>query len=452
MRDILKLFAQNEKKATIGCVRGNVVEYYGNARFTAEVNKFASTIVEHFPGASKIAIALPNNYENLVASYGSAVVGLTVVLPPANTPDFTATVAQTVQQTSADILITSAGVIPSSALEACASLKAVIVVEATHDVNFTSTTSTRLIKSWSDFLSAPSSTDVPASQFNAKSPAMICLSPQASGELLETEISHSELIAAVGAQIAILPRGKKISPEDRTGILLPLSNAYARVMTYAAMASGSSIILTTSTTSEVSLGALSPGKPTIIVASSTSIQSMADDLRYLTGKTARNSIQFRGALNMLRKGRMPLANEFFMHKAKVSEGLRLVFCPIAPGSDTLLAADLTAIRGMFGCSVIVALTLPGIATPITQTHIQDYRDDDGGALETAAGAPLPCVECKVVDVEEHGLTLEDAKGPSGELYVRGPGVQSGGKEDGWCRTGVMARWNTDGTLRVLHVV
>ena len=77
------------------------------------------------------------------------------------------------------------------------------------------------------------------------------------------------------------------------------------------------------------------------------------------------------------------------------------------------------------------------------------------------GLPMPSVEIKLLDVPEAGY-LSTNNPPQGEVCIRGPSVIKGYfkrddlnndesifTKDGWFRTGDVAQWNPDGTLRII---
>ncbi|KAF7723242.1 long-chain fatty acid-CoA ligase [Apophysomyces ossiformis] len=76
------------------------------------------------------------------------------------------------------------------------------------------------------------------------------------------------------------------------------------------------------------------------------------------------------------------------------------------------------------------------------------------------GAPVPCVEVKLVDVPEAGYLCTNEPRAQGEIWIRGPSITSGYfkredetrealTEDGWLRTGDIGEWTERGTLRVI---
>ncbi|KAI8068718.1 hypothetical protein BC940DRAFT_237660 [Gongronella butleri] len=76
------------------------------------------------------------------------------------------------------------------------------------------------------------------------------------------------------------------------------------------------------------------------------------------------------------------------------------------------------------------------------------------------GAPVPCVEVKLVDVPDANYMSTNYPKPQGEIWVRGSAVTSGYwkrddvtketfTEDGWLMTGDIGEWNENGTLSVI---
>ncbi|KAI9183458.1 hypothetical protein H9P43_004376 [Blastocladiella emersonii ATCC 22665] len=76
------------------------------------------------------------------------------------------------------------------------------------------------------------------------------------------------------------------------------------------------------------------------------------------------------------------------------------------------------------------------------------------------GAPMPCVEYKLIDVPEAGYSAT-AEPPTGEVLLRGPSIMRGYfkqpeltreamTEDGWFKTGDVGRINPDGLLSLIY--
>ncbi|KAG0739140.1 hypothetical protein G6F57_003146 [Rhizopus arrhizus] len=78
------------------------------------------------------------------------------------------------------------------------------------------------------------------------------------------------------------------------------------------------------------------------------------------------------------------------------------------------------------------------------------------------GAPVPCVEVKLVDQPELGYLTTNLP-PQGEIYIRGPSITAGYykredltketmTEDGWLKTGDIGEWTKRGTLHIIDRV
>lgn len=76
------------------------------------------------------------------------------------------------------------------------------------------------------------------------------------------------------------------------------------------------------------------------------------------------------------------------------------------------------------------------------------------------GAPVPCVEVKLVDQPEVGYLHTNLPRPQGEIWIRGGSITSGYykqeentkealTEDGWLKTGDIGEWTERGTLSII---
>jgi long-chain acyl-CoA synthetase len=70
------------------------------------------------------------------------------------------------------------------------------------------------------------------------------------------------------------------------------------------------------------------------------------------------------------------------------------------------------------------------------------------------GAPVPCIEVKLVDVPEAGYFATNKPNPQGEVWIRGPSITSGYfkqeeltketfTEDMWLKTGDVGKTGSD---------
>ena len=91
----------------------------------------------------------------------------------------------------------------------------------------------------------------------------------------------------------------------------------------------------------------------------------------------------------------------------------------------------------------------GLSEAPTATHCNPIM---GEKRSGSIGLPLPDVECRITSLKEEGILV--AQGEEGELWVRGPQIMLGylnaeietqkTLQDGWLRTGDIARMDVDG--------
>jgi len=119
------------------------------------------------------------------------------------------------------------------------------------------------------------------------------------------------------------------------------------------------------------------------------------------------------------------------------------------GSAPLTPTVQKFLRIAFGCPVVQGYGLTETCAGATFAWL---RDTELGHV----GAPLPCVEIKLMDVPDMNYF---AAQNTGEVAIRGPNVSLGyykdpekTKEDyrdGWFFTGDIGKWNKDGTLSII---
>lgn len=121
--------------------------------------------------------------------------------------------------------------------------------------------------------------------------------------------------------------------------------------------------------------------------------------------------------------------------------LRLLFVSERVGASTpaLSSADLSDIRIYTGARLIYALTAAKVAGAVTQSHLYDYRREEGPSSKHGHfGAPLGSVEVKLVDTSGAKNTDEKALG---YIVVKGPAVVGGE-----CKLERVATFRDDNTL------
>ncbi|KAL7752812.1 long-chain fatty acid-CoA ligase [Sorochytrium milnesiophthora] len=133
--------------------------------------------------------------------------------------------------------------------------------------------------------------------------------------------------------------------------------------------------------------------------------------------------QTGGRLRMALSGGAPIS-------AETQEYLSVVICPVVQGYG------MTETCGM--CTLY---------SPETTFELNN------------AGAPVGCVEIKLVDAPDAGYTTKNTP-PQGEVWIRGPSVTSGYfkqpkitaevlNEDGWLQTGDIGQMTANGTINII---
>ena len=246
-------------------------------------------------------------------------------------------------------------------------------------------------------------------------------------------------MAAIGAQLAALPRKHGVQPTDVVLSLDSLAEAYPLTVTLAGIYAGASVaLLSAAGGSKVDFDIAFAAKglnPSIIIASS---ETMA---RAHANKTAGaqdilSKLKHNSHSRSLASGTMKLVDEVpnrpFSRLVYVSE------TPSWKESVPLTAAELNDLRILTRSRIIYSLVIPEVAGAVAQTHMLDYRLDPSTGKRSHFGPPLTSVEVKLVDAATAKITNDSVKG---ELVVKGPSVI--GNE---LRTGLIATMRDDGTL------
>lgn len=224
-------------------------------------------------------------------------------------------------------------------------------------------------------------------------------------------------MAAVAAQISVLPKTHRFGPADLLLPLESLSSIWALTLTLAALFSNSSIALTSAAGSNARYDVVVEGiTPTIVVASANTMSQACKDKMAKTQGIA-SKVKFWRHANALASGIMP-------KPSKTAATSRLIY--ISSNADTesqpLRSADLFNLRIVTGSRLIYALTSTKVAGAIAQTKIFDYANRNSGSNEYSHfGPPLSSVQFKLKEVE--GKSKEGE--PIGWLVVDGPAVVDG---------------------------
>jgi len=162
---------------------------------------------------------------------------------------------------------------------------------------------------------------------------------------------------------------------------------------------------------------------------------------------------FQARRHALMQGReTPLWNFLVFNKFRSLMGGRMSL--IISGGAPLSQESHEFMRICFGCSVLQGY---GLTETCASGCIQNgYHSFKTGTV----GPPVPCCEVKLVSATELNYTVHDKPHPRGEVLIRGTNVSAGyykrpdlTKEvftnDGWFKTGDIARMNENGTFTLI---
>ena len=246
------------------------------------------------------------------------------------------------------------------------------------------------------------------------------------------------LVAAVAAQQAVLPRNHRFEEKDLVVSLDYLSLTFPLTVVLAALYSHASIALTSVAGDAPDFDlAFQRIKPTVVIASAKTISNTIAQKRKDGSGFFQKIHQSRQA-SSLAAGTMTAANTLLNGQCP-----RLIFTSERPGTDSppLSPQDLTDLRILTGARVVYALTLPHVAGAVAQTNMLDYRNDSMSKTRSHFGAPLSSVEVKLVETPPFTISDDNYTNPTGHLVVTGPAVVGG-----TANTGVVAKFGDDHTL------
>jgi acyl-CoA synthetase (AMP-forming)/AMP-acid ligase II len=400
-----------------------------------EVTQEINVIGRHVNGlsAARVAIYLPNSVELLASVIAGATYGFSVILIPFDQPH--ETIIDLLHQTSAEVLIAEAGSLPlSSVVAEVGSVKgAVWVVERTSRHIEWKEVPSEIggkvdISVWHELVDDHSNESGPVlPEAAAESGAIITVWQDKPGSTAEVvSFSSANIVAAVSAAIHALPRSQRLGPKD---LFLPadsLAKNFVLVQTLAALFQRSNIAINSVAGAGVPLSAAaSCVAPTVIVASAEIAAGL--HAAYLEApKSPLQRLRIALASRTLAGGTMPRAVFSTIMGLGEPSKLRLLVIAHRAGcatSPALPGKALSNLRAATGARVIYALTSARVAGAISQSGIYDYRvDNDTDDVWCHFGAPLSCLEIKVVDTAAVKTTNEK---PQGEIAAAGPSVAGG---------------------------
>jgi len=269
-------------------------------------------------------------------------------------------------------------------------------------------------------------------------------------------LSHSNLIATLGSTDARFT----LSHTDRHVSYLPLAHIFETVVEQAMFANGGTvgffsgdIKMLTSDQKELR-PTLWCGVPRVFDKVFKTVMAGAEE-----GGCAKNMVFSRALAVSTECCRRSWNERDALYDSKVwlparrdklgLDQVRYIITGAAPCPPYLMEF----LRVLIGCPVIQGYGMTetsAAATIMAQTDITTGHN----------GAPLPCNEIKLVDVEEMNYLHTDSPHPRGEVWVRGPNIFKGYfknekatsedlTSDGWLKTGDVGRWNPNGTLSII---
>ncbi|KAL9098463.1 MAG: hypothetical protein Q9163_005878 [Psora crenata] len=414
---------------TVSVVLGKEeVVTYDFDKLTAEVNAAGKHLQDH--GAQRVAIYLFNSVELLVTLFACAFYGLTPILVPHEQP--LKSLAAILDETRADTLVVGAGVIPLAELvQQYSGLKQVIWVVARtsrhmdwHEVP-EGEGGKASVAVWHEIVDeARGPLELPTGFPGGKSPNLITIAPNAANGHKVVELLQDNLIAAVSAQLAVIPRSyastatHQLTSADTLLSLASLTDIYPLTVTLAALYSNASLAFNSVSGPQATYASAFQGiKPNILITNPQTLARLCDANQKTISGIFSKYIHGR-KLETLKNGSMP--------KSSTALGdVRLIYTyeQADVNTESLTAAQLSDIRLFTGARVIYALTDANVAGAVCQTSMLDYQNS-GLTLDRPShfGPPLSCVEIKLAATTDQ--EINDDK-PVGKPVVTGPAVVGG---------------------------
>jgi hypothetical protein len=231
------------------------------------------------------------------------------------------------------------------------------------------------------------------------------------------------MVAAIAALISALPLGQRLGPSD---LVLPadsFSHSYVLCLTMAALFSHSSLAINSVAGPGIDLDLATRGvSPTVIISSSQTLAKLHKS-RMSGASSGMQKLVHSSQGRALAAGRMPNEDLLYRLFAPKSSAigttpgkLRLILASekVGTGSEILSNATLRDLRIITRARICYALTAASVAGAVSQTNVYDYRSDDTPAYGHF-GAPLSCVEIKLVDKDDRKV---DGNTPQGEVRLK----------------------------------
>ncbi|EED18037.1 conserved hypothetical protein [Talaromyces stipitatus ATCC 10500] len=459
LRDIWKLAisGSNGEIGTTPGQRGKLFSVLGKKAIernlddiTAEINVIGRYVQES--EAKVVAVSLSDSVELLASLFASAFYSFQVVLIPHNLDP--KQLGSYLKKNQAELLIAEAGAVDLTVVTVGnKQLKNVIWIakEGSRHMDWNEVpeklAGSVKVAVWHELVQEKKTlkdTEVPGYDPKATTPSIFAFWPTTQEFI---EYKPQNLVSGVGALLSSLPRNQRLDSNDVVLTIDSLMHPYALCWILAALYSNSSIALNSVAGEGVDFALATLGiSPTVIVSSARTISDYHKKfMKPHTGLVS--SISRLTQARALDAGRMPsqnilsrLANIGPTAELSLSKLRLLAVSYRVDGSpDDLLSSELlTDLRIFTGARIVYALTAPGIAGAIAQTHLFDYRRHEGPAH---FGAPLSSVEIVLSGhIEDTGIE----RAVEGQLTVTGPAVVTN-----TITIPVRARFRDDNTLQLL---
>lgn len=228
---------------------------------------------------------------------------------------------------------------------------------------------------------------------------------------------YQNIVAAIAAQISVLPPKHKFGPTDLVISLESFSDIWALTLTLAALFSNSSISVTSVAGSKARYDfAFWGASPTVVLSTSATMSQAYRDIKASSSTSWQKFLRWMQSRS-LSSGIMPKFSS-------ILPSPRIIYIAESTGNDDvpLSSNELFDLRTLTGSRIINALTDVKVAGAIAQTNIFDYQIRGVGVSKYSHfGPPLSSVEVKFQEADD----ASEVNGARGRLVVTGPAVAGG---------------------------
>jgi len=266
-------------------------------------------------------------------------------------------------------------------------------------------------------------------------------------------LSHGNIIAVLSG-VRHHPSGL-IGENDVHMSYLPLAHSFERVVSYTVISFASSVGYYQGNINEL-FADINVLRPTFLVGAPRVWSRLYDKLTLTmeNGPAYKKKLfnwGFKAKQAALRKGESTLFwDKILFNKTKARLGGRVRH--ITSGSAPLDPKLAEFLKICFCCQVVEGYGLTENTAVASCAQMSD-------SLFGHTGAPIECLEIKLLDVPEMGYSSKNSP-PTGEVLMRGYNVFRGYYKDpqltkealepnGWFHTGDIGRWNPNGTLSIV---